>query len=213
MDELHRAAQQGDAPVGIGALGAILEVALDGAAYLGKLATYLMMTARLEVHFDKGVVVGTPDDAIVELGTFAARHFVVVGVGLVLLLIAHQPMDESSLRLFGRVLHNGPVALEHLSASKHRIEPRESLGGAGEHDKSCHRTIQTVHNTEEHVAGLGVGFLDVLLDDLAQGLVAGLVALHNFTSRLGDDDDVVVFVYYLHWNELRVENLQLRIEN
>jgi hypothetical protein len=37
--------------------------------------------------------------------------------------------------------------------------------------------------------------------------------LHNFTSRLGDDDDVVVFVYYLHWNELRVENLQLRIEN
>ena len=206
MDELHRAAQQGDAPVGIGALGAILEVALDGAAYFGKLAAYLVMAARLEVHLDEGVVVGMPDNTVVEFGPFAARHLVVIGIGLVLLLIAHQPMDESSLRLLGRVLHDGPVALLHLSVGKHRIEPRESLGGAGEHDESCHRTIQTVHHTEEHVAGLGVGFLDVLLDGVAQGLVAGLVALHNFTSRLGDDDDVVVFVDYLHWNELRVDS-------
>ena len=63
-----------------------------------------------------------------------------------------------------------------------------------------------MNNTKEDVAWFGIRFLDVLLDGVAEGLVAGLVALHNFTSRLGDDDDVVVFVYYLHWNELRVDS-------
>lgn len=181
MDELHRAAQQGDAPVGVGALGAILEVALDRAAYFGELAAYLVMAARLEVHLDEGVVVGMPDNTVVELGPFAARHLVVVGIGLVLLLVSHKPVDQRAFGLLGRVLHDGPVALLYLSAREHGVEPRQSLGGAGEHDESCHRTIQTVHNTEEHVAGLGVGFLYILLDDLAQGLVAGLVALHDFT--------------------------------
>ena len=55
-----------------------------------------------------------------------------------------------------------------------------------------------MNNTKEDVAWFGVRFLDVLLHCFAQGLIAGLVALHDFACRLRNNDDVIIFVENLH---------------
>ena len=72
MDEAHAAGMQADTAVGIGAGKAILQVALDGAAHLGQLATDLMVAARLQVHLQQAVVVRTGDEPIVQDGLLAA---------------------------------------------------------------------------------------------------------------------------------------------
>ena len=43
---------QADAAVGVGAGGAVFQVALDGTTHLGQLAAYLVVAARLQVHSD-----------------------------------------------------------------------------------------------------------------------------------------------------------------
>ena len=53
-------------------------------------------------------------------------------------------------------------------------------------------------HTEEHFARLGVFLLDVGFHHVGQRHVARLVALHNLTARLVDDDDMVIFVNDLH---------------
>ena len=56
-----------------------------------------------------------------------------------------------------------------------------------------------MNNTKEDVAWLGIRFLDVLFHRLAQWGIAGLVALHNLSTLFCDYDDVIIFVYYLHY--------------
>ena len=53
MYELYAARMQRDASVGVGALGAIFKVALDGAADGGELASYLVVSACEQLHLNK----------------------------------------------------------------------------------------------------------------------------------------------------------------
>ena len=80
MDEADAAGVEADAAVGIAALHPVFQVALDGAANLGKLAANLMVTPRLETHLNERVAVAAANDTIVEFGPLAAWHLMVVGV-------------------------------------------------------------------------------------------------------------------------------------
>ena len=122
MDEMHGVAEEGDAAVGVAALGAILEVTLDGAADFGELATDLVVAPCLEIHLDEIVVVGMADDFVVEDGFLAVGHLMIVGIRLVLLLIAHEPMGQRTFRLRRHVLDNRPILLLHFTVCKHGIE-------------------------------------------------------------------------------------------
>ena len=53
MDEVHGAAEKGNATIGIGALGTILEVALDGTTYLGKLGERIATSGHMHYSFTK----------------------------------------------------------------------------------------------------------------------------------------------------------------
>ena len=55
-----------------------------------------------------------------------------------------------------------------------------------------------MYHAEEHVAGLGIRLLDILFHGVGERFVAGLVALHNLSAALVDDDDMVVLVNYVH---------------
>ena len=55
-----------------------------------------------------------------------------------------------------------------------------------------------MHHSEKHVSRLLILLLDVLLDGVRERNVARLVALHYLASGFADDDDMIVFVYYLH---------------
>ena len=57
MREGDAARMQTDAAVRIGSFGAILQVALDGAAHVCQLATDLMMAARTEVDLQQVIAV------------------------------------------------------------------------------------------------------------------------------------------------------------
>lgn len=75
---------------------------------MSQLRADLMVASREQVDFEQHVAVATPDDLVAQHSLLAARHLVVVGIGLVLSLVAHQPVGQQSLR-FGRLmLDDGP---------------------------------------------------------------------------------------------------------
>ena len=137
MDKLYMARQQGDAAVGVAAASTILQVALDHSADGCQLATYLMVAARKEVDLDKVVTVAMREYLVPEYGFLGILYLMVVGIALVLLLVAHEPMDERTLLqpfihregLGGRPLHNSPVGLMHLTIGKHLVESGQRLTG------------------------------------------------------------------------------------
>ena len=59
---------QGDAAVGIGARGAVLEISLDDASHACELAAYLVMPAREKFHLDEVVTLGRAEITVAEPG-------------------------------------------------------------------------------------------------------------------------------------------------
>ena len=57
MNKFYAAREQRDASVGIAAWRSVLQVALYGAAHVGKLAAYLVMTTGEESHLKEHIVV------------------------------------------------------------------------------------------------------------------------------------------------------------
>ncbi len=70
MDELYPPRMQTDAAIRIAALGAVLQIALDGATDSRQLATYLVVTAGLQIHFEQGIVIALDQRAIIENSQF-----------------------------------------------------------------------------------------------------------------------------------------------
>ena len=189
---------QANAPVGVAARRTVLQVSLDRATHLGQLAADLMVAAGFEVYFQKEITFRTSDKLIVEDGFLRPGLFLVVSIRLVLLLVTHQPMHQFPFFCRRTIPHNGPIRLVHFFRTEHFVEPGQSLAGTGKDHQSAHGTVQTVHHAEEHVPRLVVLLFDVFLHHLRQRLVAGLVALHNLRTAFVDDDEVVVFVDYVH---------------
>ena len=132
---------EADAAIRIASLRSILQVALDRTAHLCQLATYLMMTSCLQIHFQQIIIVGTSNDPIIEFCPFGTRHFLVVGIRLVLLLIAYEPMNNCSLWFCWTVLRDGPIGLMYLSLCKHLIETGEGFAGTGKKNQTADRTV------------------------------------------------------------------------
>ena len=190
-----------DAGVGIAARCAVFEVAAYGAAHAGQLAAYLMVASGEEFHGEQEVAVALAGEAVAQAGFLAVWNWVVVGVRLVLLLVAHQPVAEFAGILRGAVGHDGEIGLVDVPLAEELVHAGQSLAGAGEYDHTAHGTVEAVGDAEEDGAGLGVLLLDVGFDALGERFVAGLVGLYDFAGGFADDDDVIVLVEYLHRNK------------
>ena len=198
MRKLHAAREQRDAAVGVRARRTVFQVAPDGTAHGRQLTADLVVAARQQAHLQEAVAVAVANDAVVKYRLLRPGLFCSVGIALVLLLVAHQPVGQRALGLAGRVLHNGPVGLVHLALGKHPVQSAQRLRRAGKDHQSAHGPVEPVHHAQEHVARLLVLLLQIVLHQLRQRPVARLVALHYFAALLGDDDDMVVLVDYLH---------------
>ena len=73
MDKGDVAGVEADAAVGVGAGGAVLEIALDGAAEGGELAADLVVAAGEELDLKKVIPVSVGDVLIAEAGFLRAR--------------------------------------------------------------------------------------------------------------------------------------------
>ena len=77
------AGKQRDAAVRIGPFGAVFQVSLDGTAHVGELAADLVVTAGIELHFQKEIAFRGLDELVFEPGLFPPGG----DVGLVLTLV------------------------------------------------------------------------------------------------------------------------------
>ena len=64
------------------------------------------------------VVDGAGEEFIFQHRLFRSRHLVVVGITLVLLLVACEPVGECSLRLLWLVVNDGPVGLVYVQGKR-----------------------------------------------------------------------------------------------
>ena len=55
-----------------------------------------------------------------------------------------------------------------------------------------------MYHAQEHLARLGILLLDIRLYGFRQGNIPCLITLYDLTALLVHDDDMVVFVEYLH---------------
>lgn len=223
MDEPRPTRVERDAAVGITARRTVLQVALDGQADVAELASDLMVAARKELHFEQGVTLGRGDDAVVQTCLLAlllrgVAHGIgqrVVGVAAVLLFVAHNPMrqvglDENAIGHKTRVAaivvtlhrprnrHDGPIGLVDLSVGEHPVHALQCLARLGKDDRARGGAVEAVRHAQKDIARLLVALLDEAFQGLGQWFVARLVGLHDFVARLRHDDEVVVFVDYLH---------------
>ena len=107
-------------------------------------------------------------------------------------------MSQSAFGGVGAIARDGPVGLMDFAVAKHIVEPCQGLGGFCEYDQAGHRPVKSVSDPQKHIARLGVSFFEPSLYDFAQRSVACLVALHYLANLLVDDNDMIVFVDYIH---------------
>ena len=216
MFKLDMAGKQRDTAVWIAATGTVFKIAFDGASDGGELTANLMMTSRQKLHFQQVIAVGTAYLTIAQRGSLRLLHLMMMGIRLILLLVAGKPMlnlnewrmnhgtgasllNSMNLRFpVSLSLHDGPIGFVDLSLGKHLVQTGKGFAGTGKDNESADRTVKAMHNAEENLPWLVVLLLDILLDCFRKRFITSLVALHDFTTPLGDDNHMVIFINYLH---------------
>ena len=169
------------------------------------------MPSGLEVDFQEAVVFAANECLIGQ-----DRQFRLFGVRfcdktLIERLIAGKVVFQPCFGHFRTALHNRPVGLFDLLVTlEHLVETREGFGGTGKEHYATRRSIEPMGYTEKDRAWLVVLDLDIVLDDLRKGRIAGLVTLHDLVAGLIDRNDMAIFVEYGHF-DLRFDDLRLTI--
>ena len=87
----------------------------------------------------------------------------------------------------------------NLAFGKHSVDALECLAGLCKNHHACSWAVKSVSHTEEHVARLLISLLDESFQSLAERFITRLIALHNLMASLADHNEMIVFVYYLHY--------------
>ena len=157
-----------------------------------------MFAACLEIYFKKVVSVGRSDMPVAERRFLGPGHGTEGSIAFVVALHRRDPVGETLLRLPGSVAGYRPIGFADSSVAKQLVHPRKSLGSARKHHQPGHRTVEPVHQSAEHIAGLGIFFLYICAHGLHQRRVAGFIALHDLAGRLVDHNYMVILVDHFH---------------
>lgn len=98
MHKTDMPCMQANTSIRIGTGKAILQISLDRTSHLCQLASYLMMSPSLQVYFQQKVIIRLTS-TVVQDSLFTLRHFLIISITLILLLIAHQIVHQFSFRL------------------------------------------------------------------------------------------------------------------
>ena len=152
------------------------------------------MPPGLHLHLQQVVVIQAQQQAVAQAGFAGAGLGLVAQIALVLPGVAGQVMHQGVLVARRAGLHHGPVLLGHPALTEQLGQALQGLGGAGEQHHPAGGPVQAVRDPDEHAARLGVLGLQVFLELLGEGLVPGLVPLHDVRGPFVHGDQVVVLV-------------------
>ena len=91
--------------------------------------------------------------------------------------------------------------LKVVSPAECVIKSGECLAGSGKEYHPAHRSIEPVYHSEEDGAGLVVLLLYIGFAGLHKWFITGAIPLDDLTGSLGDSEQMVVLVEYLHGSE------------
>lgn len=108
-------------------------------------------------------------------------------------------VGQSGNRTLRASLDKGEVdLLKVVPTAKGVIESGECLAGASKEYHPAHRSVKSVCHPEEDSSGLTVLLLYIGFAGLYKWFIPGTVPLYDLTGSLGDSEQVVVLVEYLH---------------
>ena len=194
MNQLQVAGMQTDATVGIAALVAVFEVALNRTADGGQLGPYLMMPSGKKFHFQQGVVFRTPQYMVKKFGFLSTWPSGLAGIGFILFFVLVQTVCQFSLGNLRAVPCQGPINLRQFPLADKFVGSFQGLAGFGKQQSAAYRTVETVRHTQKNVAGLLIPLFDKIFETLYERTVAGSVALHDLPSLFVDNQQMIVFV-------------------
>ena len=112
------------------------------------------------------------------------------------LLVPHHPVFQQPFRLFGPAATERQISLVHFAVAEHLGKPLQGLARLREHDQPAYGAVEAVRYSHENPPRLVVPEGHESLQGLAQGLVAGLVALHYLSRAFVENEQVIVFIDY-----------------
>ena len=166
------------------------------------------MATRHQVDLQQGITLRQAYLPELQHRLLAVRHLVVVGIRLILLLIARQPMLQRLPRISSHFsflishFYDSPVRLMHLAVAEHLVQTCQRLRRAGKDHQPADGTVQPVYHAQEHSTGLGILLLDIGLHQVRERSIAGLVSLYDLSALLVYYDNMVVLVDYVHHYQL-----------
>ena len=183
--------------------GAILDISDDRAAYSCQLGADLVMPSGMEVDLQQRL-------PLVNLGycPILQHCFLCIlcpltdRVALILIPIAKKSVCECRRGALRVTFDEGEVDLvEVVPATEGVIESGQSFACAGKEYHPTHRSIEPVYHSEEDGAGLVVLLLYIGFAGLHKWFITGAIPLDDLTGSLGDSEQMVVLVEYLHGSE------------
>lgn len=183
-----------------GMRGAILDISDDGATYSCQLGTDLVMPSGMEVDLQQRLPFGRlSHHSILQHRLLRLLRRRADRVALILIPIAKEMVGQGGSRAIRTSLDKGEVdLLKVVPTAKGVIESCECLAGACEEYHSAHRSVKSVCHPEEDSTELIVLLLDIGFAGFHKWLISGTIPLHDLAGSLGDSEQVVVLVEYLH---------------
>ncbi len=186
---------QADAAVGIAAGSAVFQVALDGAAYLGQLASDLVVPACMQLYLQEVITIAGSNKLVVQYRFLGIGHLVVIGLGGIRLLVAGEPVRQGAALLRRLVGYDGPVGFPYLLMSgKEFVQAGQGLAGLGKEYYAGYGSVQAMYNAQENISRLVVLLLQPGLDNIREGSIAGLVSLYDLPALFVYDYYMIIFV-------------------
>lgn len=189
--------------VGEGIRSAILDISNDRTAYRCQLGANLVVPSGMEVDLQQRLPLGRLSHRLI----FEYRLLCLLcplrdRVALILITIAKEMVGQSGSRALRATFDEGEVdLLKVVSPTECVIKPGECLAGSGKEYNPAHRSIEPVYHSEEDGAGLVVLLLNIGFAGLHKWLITGAIPLDDLTGSLGDSEQMVVLVEYLHGSE------------
>ena len=185
---------EADAAVRIGAGRAVFQVALDGAADMGELATDLVMPAGQEPDGEQVVTFRASEIAVFETCELCFSGRLPHDVGFVLRLVAGHPVLEEGLRFLRLPAAEGKVGLVDRARTEEFRQALERLACLCKEADAADGTVQAVGDAHEDFSGFPVALRDKSFQRLRQAFIPGLVSLHDFSRPFVQCQDVVVLI-------------------